>query len=74
MKDLIEFLNELENRKINYRLNKVRDSIMIEIAVPGQRWEVEFFADGNIEVEKFISDGTLSDKSELENLFAKFSD
>ena len=74
MKDLIEFLNELENQKINYRLNKVRDSIMIEIAVPGQRWEIEFFADGSIEVEKFISDGTLFDKSELENLFAKFSD
>lgn len=47
---------------------------MVEIAVPGQRWEVEFFADGNIEVEKFISDGTLFDKSELETLFAKFSD
>lgn len=74
MDELIEFLNELENRKIYYLLNKVRDSIMIEIAVPGQRWEVEFFADGKIEVEKFISDGTLFDKSELENLFVKFSD
>jgi hypothetical protein len=74
VKDLIEFLNKLEKRKIYYRLNKVRDSIMIEIAVPGQRWEVEFFADGNMEAEKFISDGTLFDKSELENLLAKFSD
>ena len=74
MDALIVFLNELENRKIHYRLNKVRDSIMVEIAVPGQRWEVKFFADGNIEVEKFISDGTMFDKSELENLFAKFSD
>lgn len=74
MNVLIEFLNELDDRKIYYRLNKVRDSIMVEIAVPGQRWEVEFFADGSIEVEKFISDGTLFDKSELENLFANSSD
>ncbi|MFZ3132005.1 MAG: hypothetical protein WA125_13105 [Desulfosporosinus sp.] len=74
MNDLIVFLNELENRKIYYRLNKVRDSIMVEIAVPGQRWEVEFFADGNIEVEKFTSDGNLYNKSELEVLFADFTD
>lgn len=72
MNELIEFLNELENRKIYYRLNKVRDSIMVEVAVPGQRWEVEFFTDGSIDVEKFISDGTLYNKSELENLFAEF--
>jgi len=74
MIQLIEFLDELENRKIYYCLNKIRDSIMVEIAVPGQRWEVEFFADGNIEVEKFISNGTLYDKSELDLLFEKFSD
>ncbi|MEA4849436.1 MAG: hypothetical protein VB106_19550 [Clostridiaceae bacterium] len=74
MKDLIGFLNELENRKIYYRLNKVRDSIMVEIAVPGQRWEVEFFENGNIEIEKFISDGTLFDHSELKYLFEKYSD
>ena len=71
---LLNFLNELENRKIYYRLNKVRDSIMVEIAVPGQRWEVEFFSDGNIEIEKFISDGEIYDKSELKNLLANFSD
>lgn len=74
MKDLIGFLNELENRKIYYRLNKVRDNIMVEIAVPGQRWEVEFFENGNIEIEKFISDGTLFDHSELKYLFEKYSD
>lgn len=74
MKQLIEFLDELEIHNIYYYLNKVRDSIMVEVAVPGQRWEVEFFADGNIEIEKFISDGTLFDKSELEHLFENFSD
>jgi hypothetical protein len=74
VKDLIGFLNELENRKIYYRLNKVRDNIMVEIAVPGQRWEVEFFENGNIEIEKFISDGTLFDHSELKYLFEKYSD
>lgn len=29
----MRFLNELENRKIYYRLNKIRDSILIEISI-----------------------------------------
>jgi len=29
---------------------------MIEVAVPGQRCEIEFLEDGTIDIEKFISD------------------
>jgi hypothetical protein len=74
MESLIHFLDELEERKIYYRLNKIRDSILVEIAVPGERWEVEFFANGEIEVEKFLSNGEILGKSELKTLFEKFSD
>ncbi|WP_265333575.1 hypothetical protein [Paenibacillus sp. P13VS] len=28
---------------------------MIEVAVPRQRWEIEFLEDGSVEVDKFIS-------------------
>lgn len=73
---LNDFLNELEERKIFYSLSKVRsEAIMVEVAVPGQRWEVEFMDDGSMEIEKFISDGdVLYDESELKNLFENFSD
>lgn len=74
MESLIHFLDELEERKIYYRLNKIRDSILVEIAVPGERWEVEFFANGEIEVEKFLSNGEILGKSELKTLSEKFSD
>ena len=74
MEKLLEFLNELEAKKIYYKLNKVRDAIMVEIAVPGERWEVEFFDDGNIEIEKFISSGDIFDESELKAFFEKYSD
>ena len=70
---LLEFLNELEAKKIYYKLNKVRDAIMVEIAVPGERWEVEFFADGSVELEKFISSGEIFDKNEIAVLFEKHS-
>jgi hypothetical protein len=75
IKELIEFLNKLEMKSIYYRLNKTRDeSIMIEVVVPGQRWEVEFMIDGTVEIEKFISDGNLYDSQELEALFKQYSD
>ena len=69
MKKLITFLERLEEKKIYYKLNKVRDAIMVEIAIPGERWEVEFFADGNVEVEKFISNAEILGEEELEQLF-----
>lgn len=75
LKDLINFLNQLEKNKIFYKLNKVRDeAIMVEIAVPGQRWEVEFMEDGTVEIEKFISDKDMYDIRELDTLFKNFSD
>jgi hypothetical protein len=74
LKRLIEFLNKLEDLKIFYRLNKVRDAIMVEIAVPGERWEVEFMKDNKVVIERFISDGIIKDERELEVLFRDFSD
>ena len=47
LKELIDFLNKLELSNIFNKINKVRhDAIMVEIAVPDQRWEVEFMEDG----------------------------
>jgi hypothetical protein len=74
MLKLSEFLNELDKRKIYYRLSRDRDSIMVEIAVPGQRWEVEFMDDGTIEIEKFISSGQILGSEEINVLFSAFSD
>lgn len=41
--DINEFLNKLDNKKIYYQLDKISpEGIMIEVAVPGQKWEIEF--------------------------------
>ena len=74
LQKFIEFLNDLEARKIYYKLNKTTsDYIMVEIAVPGERWEVEFSND-DIRIEKFISDGTIFDESEIKTLFDNHTD
>lgn len=73
--ELNHFLNKLKDSNIFYRLSKIRsEAIMVEVAVPGQRWEIEFMDDGAIEIEKFISDGEMYDAAELEVLFKGFSD
>lgn len=74
MAKMIAFLDLLDEKKIYYKLNKIRDSIMIEIAVPGQRWEVEFMVDGSVVVEKFISSGQMFNEDELGVLFREYSD
>lgn len=72
---LNDFLNHLQESKINFRLSKIRqESVMVEIAVPGERWEVEFMDDGTIEVEVFRSTGIISDEKQLDVLFRNFSD
>ena len=78
--ELIELLEKLEEKKIYYKLNKVRENtIMIEVAVPGERWEIELNSYGtkekcDIEIERFVGNGEIHDESLLEELFEKFSD
>ncbi|MEN6636313.1 MAG: hypothetical protein ABFC56_10705 [Clostridiaceae bacterium] len=74
MKSLMQFLSKLEEKKIFYKLNKIRESILVEIAVPGERWEVEFFENGEVQVERFFSDGEISGEESLKLLFSQFSD
>ncbi len=71
---LLDFLNRLDNAKISYRLSHFREeTVAVELAIPGERWEVEFFADGSIEIERFRSSGSVSaDESLLTELIANY--
>ena len=74
MKKLIDFLNELEQRKIFFTLSKHCDGyVMVEVVVPSERWEIEFSPD-DVRIEKFKSDGTIFDEHEINTLFEDFSD
>jgi len=71
---LLDFLGKLAECKHPYRLACWREeAIMVEMAVPGERWEIEFFADGHVEVERFRSDGHIADESVLHELFTTFA-
>jgi hypothetical protein len=73
---LVDFLTTLERVKMTYRLSHFRaDAITVELAIPGERWEVEFFADGTVEVERFRSLGdTSTDEAVLTELIRNYVD
>jgi hypothetical protein len=55
---LLDFCAALDQRKAHYELLVVRpEALMVLLSVPGERWEIEFFADGHIELERFVSQG-----------------
>jgi hypothetical protein len=69
---LLGFLNRLDRAHISYNLGHTRpDSVMVDISLPGSRWEVEFMIDGSIEIERYKSAaGVENDPRLLEPLLA----
>lgn len=69
---LTSFLDRLDDADIHYALSSVREgAILVTVSTQEERWEVEFMADGEIEIEIFSSDGEIHDESVLEELFAR---
>ena len=69
MKEMIDLVTRLDQDRIWFTLEHIRDSLMILTAVPGERWEIEFFDDGHIEVERFVSTGSIEGAEALARLF-----
>jgi arginine/lysine/ornithine decarboxylase len=69
----LDLLRRLEGAGIFHRVHQFRDdALAVEVAVPGERWEIEFLADGAIEIEIFRSDGEIQDAQALDDLFTRF--
>ncbi|HEY4940046.1 MAG TPA: hypothetical protein VII56_01355 [Rhizomicrobium sp.] len=72
---LFSLLQKLEQAKIHFLLGRYdADSITVTASVPGERWEIQVFEDGNIQIERFRSDGTISDANTLDELWQKLSE
>jgi hypothetical protein len=72
---LTTFLKKLDRARIHYSLACHREgAIMVLVTVPGERWEIEFLAEGSIEVERFLSSGEIWGEEVLAQLLAKHVD
>ncbi|HVU30367.1 MAG TPA: hypothetical protein VHE36_08215 [Sphingomicrobium sp.] len=70
-----EFLRELDDTRTYYRLTSVREgAVMVEVALPDERWEIEFFDDRDPEIEVYRSDGTIFGPEKLDELRKRTSE
>ena len=76
LKRLLEFLTESSGARLLTGWKIRVEALMAIIAVPGQRLEVEFFSDGQIELERFgpSSGVTATTLDELTHLLNMHSD
>jgi hypothetical protein len=73
--DLLNLLRRLKAARIYYELSDATEgAILVEVSVPGERWEVEVHEDGRISTEVFVSSRGVQGQELLEELFARFSD
>jgi hypothetical protein len=53
---ILDYLNDLDRAQIHYAIRHTRpDTLMIDVSLPGWRWEIEFRADGSVEIERYHS-------------------
>ena len=71
---MCEILSELKTNRLSYELRHNRDdAITVCVAVPGQRWELDVYMNGEIEFEVFRSDGSLYGESEFRASVVEYS-
>jgi hypothetical protein len=69
---LLTVLNKLRAAGVHASLRQDRENaVSIDVAVPGQRWEVDVLDDGSVEVEVFASDGRIGDENDLDRLLSE---
>lgn len=73
---LMESAQALEVAQIHFLVSRYRDdAISIQAAVPGERWEIDVMADGQVDFERFVSDGGVTrDEAVLYDFIARFAE
>jgi len=75
LSDLLALLARLTEVGASFRLREARPgALMVEVAVPGERWEIEFFDDRPVEVERFRSSGSIASFESLFELWSYFEE
>jgi hypothetical protein len=73
--NLLAFLERLDKAKVPFRIAYQREEAISIIAhAPGEYWEIDFLSDGEVDVERYRSDGHIDDESVLDELFHLWAD
>ena len=72
---LMEIIRALKTAQIHYRVDQNRyDGISIEATVPDERWEIDVLEDGEVDFERFISDGGVKGEEVMNLSIAKWAE
>ena len=75
LENVSQLCQELDHRQVHYHLLVARPSaLMLSVAVPGERWELEFFDDGHVETERFLSAGVQVIDDAISRLLSYFDE
>ena len=56
--NLHNFLSELESEGFHFELaTYTPGAVMVQVTLPRERWEIDFYADGRIHADRFVADG-----------------
>lgn len=72
---LFDIVRQLDEAKISYLVTKYRyDAVSIIAHVPGERWEIDVVEDGDVDFERFVSNGEMLERKDLDKFIARFAD
>jgi hypothetical protein len=72
---LLGILRGLDRARIAYHVTRYRyDAISVIAKVPGERWEIDVLEDGDVDFERFVSDGTVTGEAELNESIARWAE
>src|SRR6266540_6843544 len=55
---LMGIIRALEAAQIHFTVTRYRDdAVSVQATVPGERWEIDVLEDGDVDFERFVSDG-----------------
>lgn len=71
MEKVVEILSHLEEAKIAFRIMfNQPDAISIVAFTPGVTWEIDVYRNGDVQVERFVSNGEIGGPESLPELFS----
>ena len=72
---LMGIIEKLKAAKIHFELAYHRyDGISINATVPGERWEIDVLEDGDVDFERFVTDGGVVGEPEMNEAIAKWAE
>ena len=73
---LTGIMRALEAAQIHFTVARYRDdAVSIQATVPGERWEIDVLDDGDVDFERFVSDGGVTrGETELRAFIARFAE